>query len=236
MIQASSIVGYKKSGKTGLLIKLARELQNRGVSVAAAKFSEHGFDAQDTDTSRMTGEVSEVIGLSSEQTMCCWSEKRYLPDLIPLLKARFLLVEGGKHLGWLPRIMILKKPSDAEALDNGLALATWGKVKTHYLPHASGVYDLADIVLSRGFALPGLDCSACGRNTCLELAREIVAGKARIRDCQALNSKMRIMVNDQELAMNPFVEKIISKSILGMLSELKGYSPGKVTISIGHND
>jgi molybdopterin-guanine dinucleotide biosynthesis protein B len=34
--------------------------------------------------------------------------------------------------------------------------------------------------------------------------------------------------------MNPFVERVISKSILGMLSELKGYSPGMVEIKIDH--
>ncbi len=232
MIQALSIVGFKKSGKTGLLVDLAKELQKRGLEVGAAKFSEHGFDAQERDTSRMSEVVPEVIGLSASQTMFHWGEKKYLPDLIPLLKSKILLVEGGKHLGWLPRVMILKKPSDAEALDNGLALATWGKIKTHYLPHASSIEDLADIVQSRGFVLPGLDCGACGRATCRDLGGEIASGKALVQDCQALNSRIKIRVNDKELAMNPFVERIISKSIQGMLSELKGYSPGRVHISI----
>ncbi len=232
MIQALSIVGFKKSGKTGLLVDLAKELQKRDLQVGAAKFSEHGFDAPDTDTSRMSEVVQEVIGLSGSQSMFHWGEKKYLPDLIPLLKSRILLVEGGKQLGWLPRVLILKKPADAEALDNGLALATWGKIKTHYLPHAASIEDLADIVQSRGFVLPGLDCGACGRNTCRDLGAEIVSGKALVHDCQALNSRIKIRVNDQELAMNPFVERIISKSIQGMLSELKGYSPGRVHISI----
>ena len=232
MIQALSIVGYKKSGKTGLMLKLAKELQKRDINVAAAKFSHHGFDQDNTDTAQMSSVVREVIGLSGEQSFFHWQEKKYLPDLIPLLQARMLLVEGGKHLGWLPRVLVLKKPADAEALDRGLAVATWGKIKTHYLPHAGSIQDLADIVQSRGFALPGLDCGTCGRETCLDLAREMVAGKAGIQDCQAMHSRMKVTVNNQELAMNPFVERIITRSIQGMLSELKGYSPGKINISI----
>ncbi|WP_291321071.1 molybdopterin-guanine dinucleotide biosynthesis protein MobB [Desulfonatronospira sp.] len=232
MIQALSIVGYKKSGKTGLMLKLARELQDRGVKTAAAKFSQHGFDHENTDTAKFSSVVNEVIGLSQEQSFINWKEKKYLPDLIPLLQAGMLLVEGGKHLGWLPRVIILKKPGDAEALDRGLAIATWGKIKTHYLPHAGSIEDLADIARSRAFALPGLDCGTCGREKCLDLAREIVADNARLDDCQALHSRMKITVNNQALAMNPFVERIITRSILGMLSELKGYTPGKINISI----
>ncbi len=231
-MQALSIVGYKKSGKTSLLVKLAQELKNRGIPVCAAKLSDHGFDNQDNDTSRMSAVAQEVIGLSPNQTLFHWNQKKYLPDLLPLLESRVLLVEGGKHLGWLPRIMLLKKPMDAEYLDKGLAVATWGKIKTHFLPHVGSIEDLADIVLSRGFVLPGLDCGTCGREDCSALAREIVAGKAQVQDCQAKHSRMKVTVNDQELAMNPFVERIISNSIQGMISELKGYSPGRIQINI----
>ncbi len=232
MNKAISLVGYKKSGKTTLMLELINELSKREIKVSAAKFSHHSFDRQDTDTGKIGSQAVDLAGLTEKETMFYWSGKKYLPDLIPLMTGDVLLVEGGKKLGWLPRVLILNKPEEAADLDNGLALATWGKVRTKYLPHLDRVEDLADLLLHRGFVLPGLDCGSCGNETCAELAAKIVSGLAGPGDCLARSTSLEIKVNGRALGMNPFVERIISRSVLGMLSELKGYSPGRVEIKI----
>jgi molybdopterin-guanine dinucleotide biosynthesis protein B len=233
MLKAISIVGFKKSGKTTLLTQLAEHLKSRGIKVAAAKFSHHGLDKNDTDTKKIAQVAAPVIGLTQNEAAIFWPEKKYLLDLLPLVSADILLVEGGKSLTWLPRILVLKSEQEAREMDNGLALATWGEIEVPGLPRINSIAELAELVLNKGFALAGIDCGSCNRPDCLHLAREIVQGQATPKECSAKNTKkMSITVNGHKLALNTFVERIITKSIMGMLSELKGYAPGKINIEI----
>ena len=233
MLKAISIIGFKKSGKTTLLTRLATELKSRGLKVAAAKFSHHSLDKDNTDTKKIAEMGIPVIGLTRNEAAIFWPEKKYLLDLLPLVSAEILLVEGGKSLTWLPRILLPGSSQEVKEMDNGLALATWGEVEVPGLPRITSVSTLADLVLTKGFTLAGIDCGSCNRPDCLHLSREIVQGKASPEECAARSSsKISISINNQTLALNPFVENIIMKSILGMLSELKGYAPGKIKIEM----
>ena len=76
--------------------------------------------------------------------------------------------------------------------------------------------------------LPGLDCGKCGHSSCEEMAMAIYSKKAKLSDCVTLRLrsklKTRIIVNDVEVPLQPFVSEIIRKSLLGMVSTLKGVS------------
>ena len=80
-------------------------------------------------------------------------------------------------------------------------------------------------ILSR---LPGLNCKKCGYSSCEEMAEAIYLRKAKLNDCITLKlrSKLKtgITVNDVEVPIQPFVSEIIRKSLLGMVSCLKGVS------------
>jgi molybdopterin-guanine dinucleotide biosynthesis protein B len=231
---AVSLNGYKKSGKTLASVELCKSLKERGLKVGAAKFSAHGFDREGTDTSRLLQVCDAVTGISGGETAVFWKKPRHLQDLLPLLDADVLVVEGGKLLSWLPRVLLLNDPSEAGDLDRGLALAVYGEQPAAGLPAINDPETLADLVLERGFALPGLDCGECGREDCAGLAREIVSGEASIADCRASASAVSVTVGGVRLAMNPFVEGIVSGTIRGMLGGLKGYAPGsRVEIVIG---
>jgi hypothetical protein len=60
------------------------------------------------------------------------------------------------------------------------------------------------------------------------MAMAIYSKKAKLSDCVTLRLrsklKTRIIVNDAEVPLQPFVSEIIRKSILGMVSTLKGAS------------
>ena len=103
MFKAVSVVGFKKSGKTTLVLELARELTARGRKVAAVKFTHHGLDLDGTDTSRFAQECVSVAGIGPKTTTLLWNSARQLQDIFPLLGADIVLVEGGKSLTWLPR-------------------------------------------------------------------------------------------------------------------------------------
>jgi len=74
--------------------------------------------------------------------------------------------------------------------------------------------------------LAGLDCGKCGYSSCLSLAKAIKEEKASIENCIPISLmpklKCKITINEREVYMQSFVSEIIRKSILGMLSTLKG--------------
>ncbi len=228
-MRAVSIVGYKKSGKTSLGVSLCQNLTEKGYKVAAVKFAHHSFDKAESDTQRYLQYSASVAGLTENESCIFWSDKKYLPDLVPLMDAEVLIIEGGKHIEYVPRIIVPETEEDIQELNPDLALAVWGDVKTD-MPTVNDVNVLSDYVLKNGFFLPGLDCGTCGRENCGQLAREIVAGQASISDCKAVQKEFEVKVNGQSLALNPFVRSIICGAIEGMLSNLKGYAPGNIDI------
>jgi molybdopterin-guanine dinucleotide biosynthesis protein B len=73
--------------------------------------------------------------------------------------------------------------------------------------------------------LPGFNCGNCDYKTCYNLARAIAENKAKLADCNMLKSAGNTLVikdNNYVLPINPFVQKIIRKAVLGMISTLKG--------------
>ncbi|MDP3429970.1 MAG: molybdopterin-guanine dinucleotide biosynthesis protein MobB [Desulfomicrobium sp.] len=227
MFKAVSVVGFKKSGKTTLVLELARELTARGRKVAAVKFTHHGLDLDGTDTARFAQECVSVAGIGPRTTTLLWNSARQLQDILPLLGADIVLVEGGKSLTWLPRFVVLGSGEDEATLANGLALATWGAGDLDGVRKAGSVAELATLAESRAFSLPGLDCGACGRDSCLALAREVVAGVAEPAACTAMNAKLVVRVDGRRLALNPFVDRLVTGTIRGLLTELKGNVPGQ---------
>lgn len=232
-MRAIAVVGYKKSGKTTLALELARELKKLGHSVTLAKHSHHGFDEKaETDTARFREQADMVLGFSPGGSFVSWPVERSVTDLIPLVTTDFLVLEGGKTLGLMPRIIIAPDEATARDLDPELALAAYGDAAYEGLMATRDVAGLARIAAHEGFLLPGLDCGACGRENCRALAADIVAGEATIEDCKAQGGSIRISVGGKPLPLNPFVERILGSGIRGLLSELKGFGPGAVDIHL----
>lgn len=232
-MRAIAVVGYKKSGKTTLALELAEALKKMGQSVTLVKHSHHGFDEKaETDTARFRTSADMVMGFSPGGSFVSWPEERSLADLIPLVRTDFLVLEGGKTQGIMPRIIIAPDEATANDLDPELALAAYGDEAFAGLMATRDVAGLARIAKGSGFLLPGLDCGACGRENCRGLAVDIVAGEASVDDCKALSGSLRITVGGKPLPLNPFVERILKSGIQGMLAELKGFGPGPVDIHI----
>ncbi|QJB57988.1 molybdopterin-guanine dinucleotide biosynthesis protein MobB [Pseudodesulfovibrio sp. zrk46] len=234
-MKAVSIVGPKNSGKTTLGLQLAKQFKEMGLTVAAAKFSHHGMDwKQDTDTAQYAKTCDTVAGLGPSETFVHWTDKRFLPDILPLLTADVLIVEGGKSLGYLPRILCLygDLSDGTDWLSPELAIATYGDETIDGIQAHNSIKELAETVLEKGFFLPGMDCETCGRPDCKGLAVDIVKGLVTPDACLALKNSISVDINGAPLGMKPFVEDIVSAAIREMIRTLKGYSPGKATIKL----
>lgn len=70
--------------------------------------------------------------------------------------------------------------------------------------------------------LPDLDCGKCGYTSCRGLA-EAVARGGDINKCDAISgpSGLEALIGSKRIPMKEFVQEIIRKSVLGMLSSLK---------------
>jgi len=228
-MRAVSIVGWKKSGKTTVAVALAEELARQGLVVGAIKHSHHGLDAPDTDTARLAAVCRSVVGLGPGAWAVWGQGERSPQDLMPLMACQVLVVEGGKEWGWLPRIVVAPHGTeDVGALITGRELGVFGPQPVAGLPATEDVAELAQWVLQRGFALAGLDCGACGMASCAVLAAAVVAGQASAGDCVAQHGRrLQVRCGETSLALGPFVERLLGATLRGMLSELKGYTPGQ---------
>jgi len=76
--------------------------------------------------------------------------------------------------------------------------------------------------------LPGLNCKKCGYLSCEEMAVAIYKKKAKLSNCVTLRLRSevrtKIIIDKVEVPIQTFVSEIIRKSILGMISSLKGVS------------
>jgi molybdopterin-guanine dinucleotide biosynthesis protein B len=244
-MRAVSIVGFKNAGKSALTALLAGAMERRGLTVSIVKHAHSGLDKPGTDSARLRAPGRSVLALAEDECALFYGEKRLLADMLPLLQADMLLVEGGKRFGWLPRILCLRVPGEADAderekLDQGLAIAAWGRAAAPglpYFPGTPGVEDealdaLAALTQEKAFMLPGLDCTACGRENCASLAAAIVAGKAGTDECAALRAGVEARINGHPLGLNAFAARVVAGALRGMLREMKGFAPGELTLKM----
>ena len=95
---------------------------------------------------------------------------------------------------------------------------------------AEAIYnDAVDQALT---SLPGVNCGYCGYSTCRDLARDIVRGIKKFADCPVA-SEVRVVLNrDTMVSLNPYVKRVFTEVIRGLLNTLKGVPSNVQSISI----
>jgi len=234
------IVGYKKSGKTTLGLKLAKELISQGYRVAAIKHISEEINRAHTDTDKYKKYLSQVVAINSEESIIFLKNKKSVDTIINYIEADIILIEGFKKERTFPKIVCLKEESEKEKLFDGLELCTASLLHTkdqenfsdYSILNDNDIKDMAKIVIERAFKLPNLNCGGCGFTDCFTLAKEIVKGNNTIKDCVSLNSKVTVTVDGNKVSMNPFISKMVKNTIYGILSPLKGFKEGNIEIKL----
>jgi len=101
------IVGWKNSGKTGLVERLVTEITSRGFSVSTVKHAHHEFDVDQPgrDSFRHREAGAQQVMLASAHRWALMSELRGEPepelaDLVSRMdKVDLVLIEGFKRTG-----------------------------------------------------------------------------------------------------------------------------------------
>jgi molybdopterin-guanine dinucleotide biosynthesis adapter protein len=234
-MKAVGIIGYKKSGKTTLGVRLAAELAQKGLIVGVIKHTVEGIDLPTTDSAQYS-QVSGFVAVMDEQRAeIVLKGAQKIDDILRYFNGDILIVEGFKTNKMFPKIVCLREESERKDLCDGLEIATVSFKKE------LGEYDimndghcktLADLIIEKGFMLPALDCGKCAYTSCEGLAKAIIAGKTTLEGCVSLNPQISIKVDEKDIALNPFTANLCKSTILGMLSTLKGYKAGGITIKI----
>ena len=234
-MKAVGVVGYKKSGKTTLVMRLSQELSEMGYSVAILKHVSGAIDFPHTDTSKFRAHAAFVSAISPKESEIIVKGKKHIEDILTYVDCDIVLIEGFKEEKTFPKIVCVLQPDDEKKLCNGLELCTAGfnkNIAEFSIENDDHIKKMAAIVSKKSFKLPNLNCGHCGYESCFELAKEIVKGKKSIANCVSLNPPISIKVDGAEFPLNPFMSNLFKNSFSAMLSSLKGFKKGRIEIEI----
>ncbi len=234
------IIGYKKSGKTTLTLKLSDELIKRGYKVAVVKHINEDLDLANSDTLKYKEILTQIAAITPEESVIFLKNKKNLEEIIKYFEADIILIEGFKKEKTFPKIVCLREESEKAELFDGLQLCTVGfvskgvnqKLCDFNILNDEDIKKIAKIAINKSFKLPNLNCGECGYQDCYGLAQEIVKGNKTLDDCSSLEPSTLVKVNGEIISMNPFISKIVKNTIIGLLSSLKGFIKGDIEIKI----
>lgn len=224
------VIGFSDSGKTTLIERLIGALRKEGFEVCTVKHAhgEHFLSPAGKDTTRhLQAGAGISVGISKNDMAIYIPRNVSMEEAIDMIhKLAFpdvILVEGFKD-DPVPKVAL-------EGVDGKNIIA---RGNPDELFEAALTYIRSEVKVERVLKdLAGLNCGKCGHPTCLEMARSIVAGNARVDDCKALGSRTTIEVDGENVPVNRFVGEIIGNAIEGMVTALKGAdNPRTIVIKV----
>lgn len=254
------IVGFQRHvGKTSTSVSLIEEFKKKSFRVAAIKHAhkyEVKHDTQGVPTSKDTERYFEaganVCGALTDKSFVLITPENSLESALDMVApfADIVILEGFREEKY-PRIIAAETADQVfELFTENLVIAVVGtvtennkekeRVKAAYpnIPIVSKPDELADLILSRfvGEVLNRLEkktCAACGYPNCDAYAKALMRGEAKLTACPQNAAQTVLYVNGTKIAINPFVQRIISATIRGMLSTLKNIeNPEKISIHL----
>ncbi|ADT84245.1 molybdopterin-guanine dinucleotide biosynthesis protein B [Thermococcus barophilus] len=241
-MKAVAFVGYKKSGKTASLQRVAKVLKERGYKIGIAKSMHADLDKEGSDTWKFR-QIADYVLVKAQDTDALLFKADDINAFFSVMpEVDFLLLEGFKSIKHVPKIICARDESDVKELNDGLAIAVSGIIANEKMGNIDGLpiinafeepEKLADLIEKKAFMLPNIDCHMCGF-TCYEMAKFIVKGEKTLNDCKVISSKPKVVVkiDGKTLPMKDWVQEMVEKTIRGLLSSMKGYRDGKIEIKI----
>ncbi len=231
------VIGYHNTGKTTLICNLIERLTERGYSVSTIKnIPKDGFsmDIEGTDTWKHAESGSGLVVASvPNETSFIFKSGMKFDEIVRLVDVAaspdLILVEGHKTEN-IPKIVL----GDIEIDDDGRRYDSDADDFEEILDYVTETIEIAKVYSK----LPKMDCGKCGCDDCMEMAEAIVRGKKAISDCVVEEGFVKVTIGGKDIPMGPFVQDIVSKTISGMASSLKGVdregSTADITINIKH--
>lgn len=239
LLKVVAIVGYRKSGKTEVIERLIKELRGRGYRVGTIKHvREKNFtiDQPGKDTWRHAKAGAEVVvSLASREVATVLKRRARLEEVIRVIGwLDFLVLEGFREAKGITKVAIARTPREASKLVDKFTIACIGYGKWG-LPvlKPKEVKKLANLIERRALPpMPGLNCRGCGYSRCEDFVLAVLAGRAKLEDCQPLFDRVKLTVDGKPIPLNPFMQELIAGTIRGMLSSLKGAKGKRIELRV----
>lgn len=152
-MKAVGIVGYHKSGKTTLGVKLCKELAGKGLRVGVVKHVSCELQFADADSSRYRAFASVVAAASSAEAEIIVKGEKSLEDMLRYCgDCDLVLVEGYKKKNLFPRIVCLREKKEKSEFSDGVELFTASfkeGVADYLISNDDHVREMAGIALER---------------------------------------------------------------------------------------
>lgn len=222
-------------GKTHIASKVVAKLKSLGYSVSVVKHAVHGIDIEDKDSHVYIKEDADLVVLSSNNLGVIYRRKWVdtLEYALSFANTPIVIVEGFKHSRIGDVIAIADSREELMELeqyigDTIVAIVTSDPSIEFSLVGKkifgkSNINDLVDFIIKRAIEciesrLPGNNCGSCGFPTC-RLFVETYMKNPGIK-CP-MKSQARLIVNDIEIDLNPFVKKLLISILEGFVKPLK---------------
>jgi molybdopterin-guanine dinucleotide biosynthesis protein B len=158
-VKAIGIIGYHKSGKTTLGLKLCKELSSRGgVRVGVIKHVSCELHLADADTSRYRAFASVVAAASPVEAEIIVKGEKSLDEMLRYCAdCDLVLVEGFKKEKKFPKIVCLRAKEEKEELFDGLELFTASfkeGIADYLISDDEHVRKMAAVALEKAFEVP----------------------------------------------------------------------------------
>jgi molybdopterin-guanine dinucleotide biosynthesis protein B len=207
-----AFTGISDSGKTQLLQKLIGELKSRGYTVSVIKHCAHGFDLEEQgkDTAQFMEAGSDSVCMYSPDGIVVFQQKKTRLDVDKISReylkcSGIILVEGAESDKDLKKIEVLRKGFSEKVLCSPEELIA---------------------VVS--------DFDA-GKNIPVFHPEDIERIANFLENYpQEKEPQLRLDIDGVSVPMNPFVQKIFSNTMMGMIRSLEGIpdEPECITLSL----
>ncbi len=231
---------HRKVGKTLLGTKIVKELLSRGIRVAVIKHAHGGIKLEGDSGRYLTSGADYVVLTTDDLTINYLGVGgKSLKEIINSLPKTYglVLAEGFKGEDVGDAILVINDLSEAK---EGLRVVKGSVIATYLMKEGSnyptevhglrilhgelGVKELVELVISKAIEylsnqLPKLNCGLCGFRSCEDLARAYLLG-GTVWCPRLLN--VELVVNGTEVHLVPFVKELITRTLVGMVTSLKG--------------
>ncbi|MCL0070425.1 molybdopterin-guanine dinucleotide biosynthesis protein B [Dehalococcoidia bacterium] len=243
-MKAFSVIGITQSGKTTTIENIIRGLKKRRYSVGSVKeihFEEFAIDQEGTNTYRHRVAGSELVTARGYyETDILFPKQLSMEQILRFYEQDYIVLEGVTDCN-VPKIIAAHDEKEiAERLDETV-FAISGKIsnrleKYQGIPVINAIKDidaLVNLIEEKVYEmLPQFSsecCSACGYG-CRELGVRILRGEAKREDCIISRGNIKLIIDDKEINMVPFVQNILRNAVEGVVRELEGYRDGATIV------
>ena len=223
-----AVSGVHHSGKTTTIEHLIRELVRRGYSVGTVK-SVHrerfSIDRAGTNTDRhRAAGATAVAAVSDAQTAIMWSGRLDYDAILRFYDTDWVIIEGA-HRESYPRIVAAGTEHHIEQRFDGSTFLICGAVAQKLdswrgVPVMDATTRAEEVVDLLERSVPEFERPEHGHSE--------LDGPEQCPPEPGLEERFEaeVRVDGEELHLAPFVQDFVSRTVLGMLSSLKGYKPG----------